>query len=216
MASRPHRRVERRRLCLRHAAPMQLAPSGAGTVLTGDSSPARPSHHGTDHGLGCGWSLARPTRCGALREWCDNDEEKAFALFPREQEFGKKVAGNRRSLTEHESPRRLRFAPMRAAVARHPGRAIRSRSRSASEARLNLQPKSTKIWICGFVAVTTMKTTVEVPDELYRKAKAEAALRGRKLKDLVEEGLRLVLDAPRKEPGAADPRRPHEESARRG
>lgn len=42
-----------------------------------------------------------------------------------------------------------------------------------------------------------MKTTVEVPDALYRRAKAEAALRGRKLKDLVEEGLRLVLDTPR-------------------
>ena len=41
-----------------------------------------------------------------------------------------------------------------------------------------------------------MKTTVEVPDDLYRKAKAEAALSGRKLKDLVEEGLRLVLEAP--------------------
>ncbi len=41
-----------------------------------------------------------------------------------------------------------------------------------------------------------MKTTVELPDPLYRQAKAEAALRGRKLKDLVEEGLRLVLDAP--------------------
>ena len=41
-----------------------------------------------------------------------------------------------------------------------------------------------------------MKTTVELPDPLYRRAKAEAALRGRKLKDLVEEGLRLVLDAP--------------------
>lgn len=41
-----------------------------------------------------------------------------------------------------------------------------------------------------------MKTTVELPDTLYRQAKAEAALRGRKLKDLVEEGLRLVLDAP--------------------
>jgi hypothetical protein len=43
-----------------------------------------------------------------------------------------------------------------------------------------------------------MKTTVEVPDELYRRAKAEAALRGRKLRDLFEEGLRLVLDAQRK------------------
>lgn len=41
-----------------------------------------------------------------------------------------------------------------------------------------------------------MKTTIEVPDELYRRAKAEAALRGRRLRDLVEEGLRLVLDAP--------------------
>jgi hypothetical protein len=43
-----------------------------------------------------------------------------------------------------------------------------------------------------------MKTTVEVSDDLYRRAKAEAALRGRKLKDLVEEGLRRVLEAPRK------------------
>jgi len=43
-----------------------------------------------------------------------------------------------------------------------------------------------------------MKTTVEVPDDLYRQAKAEAALRGRKLKDLIEEGLRLVLQTPRK------------------
>ena len=43
-----------------------------------------------------------------------------------------------------------------------------------------------------------MKTTVEVPDDLYRQAKAEAALRGRKFRELVEEGLRLGLDAPRK------------------
>ena len=40
-----------------------------------------------------------------------------------------------------------------------------------------------------------MKTTVEMPDDLYRRAKAEAALSGRKLKDLVEEGLRLALEA---------------------
>jgi hypothetical protein len=45
-----------------------------------------------------------------------------------------------------------------------------------------------------------MKTTVEVPDDLYRQAKAEAALRGRKLRDLIEEGLRLVLGAPGKSP----------------
>ena len=46
-------------------------------------------------------------------------------------------------------------------------------------------------------AAAAMKTTVEVSDELYRRAKSEAALRGRKLKDLVEEGLRLVLETPR-------------------
>lgn len=42
-----------------------------------------------------------------------------------------------------------------------------------------------------------MKTTVELSDELFRRAKAEAALRGRKFKDLIEEGLRLVLETPR-------------------
>ena len=42
-----------------------------------------------------------------------------------------------------------------------------------------------------------MKTTIEVPDELYRRAKALAAIRGRKIKDLVEEGLRLVVEGPR-------------------
>ena len=41
-----------------------------------------------------------------------------------------------------------------------------------------------------------MRTTVDLPDELFRRAKAEAALRGRKLKDLIEEGLQLVLSAP--------------------
>jgi hypothetical protein len=40
-----------------------------------------------------------------------------------------------------------------------------------------------------------MRTTVDIPDELLRRAKSEAALSGRKLKDLVEEGLRLVLAA---------------------
>ena len=46
-----------------------------------------------------------------------------------------------------------------------------------------------------------MKTTIEVSDDLYRRAKAEAALRGRKLKDLVAEGLLLVLETPRQTPG---------------
>ena len=50
-----------------------------------------------------------------------------------------------------------------------------------------------------------MKTTVELPDDLARQVKAEAALRGRKLKDLVEEGLRLVLESPREARTGARP-----------
>jgi hypothetical protein len=38
-----------------------------------------------------------------------------------------------------------------------------------------------------------MKTTVEIPDDLFREAKATAARNGSKLKDLVADGLRLVL-----------------------
>ena len=57
-----------------------------------------------------------------------------------------------------------------------------------------------------------MRTTVDLPDDLFRRAKAEAALRGRKLKDLIEEGLRAVVDQtpPGDEPGsrAAKPTRP--------
>ena len=41
-----------------------------------------------------------------------------------------------------------------------------------------------------------MRTTVELPDDLFRKAKARAALQGRALKDLVAEGLKLLLKAP--------------------
>ena len=46
-----------------------------------------------------------------------------------------------------------------------------------------------------------MKTTVEVSDDLYRRAKSEAALRGRKLKDLVEEELAARPGTPRTTPG---------------
>ena len=39
-----------------------------------------------------------------------------------------------------------------------------------------------------------MRTTVDLPDDLYRRAKAEAVMRGLKFKDLIEEGLRRVLE----------------------
>ena len=45
-----------------------------------------------------------------------------------------------------------------------------------------------------------MKTTVDLPDELYRRAKAEAALRGQKFRELVAEGLMRVLDRPAEGP----------------
>jgi Bacterial antitoxin of type II TA system, VapB len=38
-----------------------------------------------------------------------------------------------------------------------------------------------------------MKTTLEIDDELYREAKAVASLTGRKMKDLVTEGLRWAI-----------------------
>ena len=50
-----------------------------------------------------------------------------------------------------------------------------------------------------------MRTTVDIPDELFRRAKSEAALRGRRLKDLVEEGLRFVLEN-EKAPNTQEPK----------
>jgi len=41
-----------------------------------------------------------------------------------------------------------------------------------------------------------MKTTLDLPDDLYRQAKTKAAHEGRKMKDLVTEGLNLVLGLP--------------------
>jgi hypothetical protein len=43
-----------------------------------------------------------------------------------------------------------------------------------------------------------MKATIEFDDELYRKLKVAAALRGRKVRELVEEGVRMVLHSPPK------------------
>jgi hypothetical protein len=45
-----------------------------------------------------------------------------------------------------------------------------------------------------------MKATIEIDDELYRQVKAAAAIRGRKVKDLVAEGLRSVLRFPQAGP----------------
>jgi hypothetical protein len=41
-----------------------------------------------------------------------------------------------------------------------------------------------------------MKITIELPDDLCRRAKAKASLERRKLRDLIEEGLRTILENP--------------------
>jgi hypothetical protein len=49
----------------------------------------------------------------------------------------------------------------------------------------------TESWFTSYLVC--MKATIEIDDDLYRQVKAAAALRGRKVKDLVAEGLRIVL-----------------------
>jgi hypothetical protein len=41
-----------------------------------------------------------------------------------------------------------------------------------------------------------MKTTLDIPDDLYRAAKAKAALENRKIKDLVAEALTKLVYGP--------------------
>jgi hypothetical protein len=41
-----------------------------------------------------------------------------------------------------------------------------------------------------------MRTTIDLPDALFRRAKAEAALRGYHLKDLIADALRVALNDP--------------------
>ena len=60
-----------------------------------------------------------------------------------------------------------------------------------------------------------MKTTLQLPDALYREVKAKAALDGCRVTDLVVQGLRLALGQPSKTSKrvqfpliASDPNRP--------
>jgi len=45
-----------------------------------------------------------------------------------------------------------------------------------------------------------MRTTIDIPDALFRAAKAKAALEGRLLKDLVIESLQRAVSTPAKGP----------------
>jgi hypothetical protein len=44
-----------------------------------------------------------------------------------------------------------------------------------------------------------MRTTLNIEDNLYKKVKAKAALEGRKVTELIEEGLSLVLNTKNKD-----------------
>jgi hypothetical protein len=44
-----------------------------------------------------------------------------------------------------------------------------------------------------------MRTTLNIEDNLYKKVKAKAALEGRKVTELIEEGLGLVLNTKNKD-----------------
>ncbi len=51
-----------------------------------------------------------------------------------------------------------------------------------------------------------MRTTLDLPDDTFRKLKAEAALRGYKLKELVAEFIERGLNEGRLPPAAQSPR----------
>lgn len=61
-----------------------------------------------------------------------------------------------------------------------------------------------------------MKTTVEIPDELFRQAKSRAALEGRALKDLIIEGLEYAVARPAAARPLRKARFPIIKSARKG
>jgi len=50
-----------------------------------------------------------------------------------------------------------------------------------------------------------VKTTIEIPDPLFRKAKSKAAERGQSLKELVTEALQEKLAAGAPRPGRGEP-----------
>ncbi len=49
-----------------------------------------------------------------------------------------------------------------------------------------------------------MKTTIEIPKDLFRQAKIKAASEGITLRELIEQGLRLVLQNPPEPASRAD------------
>jgi hypothetical protein len=55
--------------------------------------------------------------------------------------------------------------------------------------------------------VSHMKTTLNIDDSVMQRLREEAARQGRTMSELVEGGLRLILDGPRQDAGAPAERR---------
>jgi hypothetical protein len=53
-----------------------------------------------------------------------------------------------------------------------------------------------------------MKTTLNIDDSVMQRLREEAARQGRTMSELVEGGLRLILDGPRQDAEPAGPQRP--------
>jgi hypothetical protein len=51
-----------------------------------------------------------------------------------------------------------------------------------------------------------MKTTIDIPDPLFRKAKSRAAERGQSLKEFVAEALKARLSTPTDDDRSGDPK----------
>jgi len=61
----------------------------------------------------------------------------------------------------------------------------------------NAQAARRSIWFArkaAFWHISVVKTTLDIPNDIYRQVKAVAALEGILIKDLVTEGLRLTLE----------------------
>ena len=77
---------------------------------------------------------------------------------------------------------------------RNEGKRINGIGREADTgANASGKPNCGRIAVVNMVIWSIMKTTIEIPDPLFRKAKATAAERGQSLKELVAEALQEKL-----------------------
>jgi hypothetical protein len=69
---------------------------------------------------------------------------------------------------------------------------------SLAQSHLSSQDADKYCKYLAFWEYGIMKTTLEIPDEIYLEAKSIAGLKRKKMKDLVTRGLQLVLEEEKK------------------